>query len=100
MSKLQRYGFAILCAGLSLALGWGLDAPVSSFFLAVIVSIYGGKGPGLLSAGLAIVAFDYFFLPPHFYLFVHSESYLRFTLFAASLFLVIWIIEARRKADE
>jgi K+-sensing histidine kinase KdpD len=43
--------------------------PFALFFAAVTASAwYGGLGPGLLAAGLGILAVDYFILPPKYVL--------------------------------
>ena len=63
LSKAWRYGLAVISCGLALAVALPLDTPSSCFFLAVMVSsLYGGKGPGVLSVLLSALAFDYFFL--------------------------------------
>src|SRR5438445_8805550 len=81
LSKLQRYGLATISWGVALAVAWPIDAPVSSFLLAVMVSgLFGGLGPGLLSVGLSALSFEYFFLrrtlPPA----VEPAIYLRFAV--------------------
>jgi PAS domain S-box-containing protein len=95
------YGFAAIFCGVALAVALPLDAPSSCFFLAVMASsLLGGKGPGFLSLGLSAVAFDYFFLPPRFKLFVEPSSYLRFAVFLGAMLLVTAIIEIKRRLEE
>ncbi|MGA8152187.1 MAG: DUF4118 domain-containing protein [Terriglobales bacterium] len=73
-SSLRRYGLAIISCAAALVVAGPLDAPSSCFFLAVMVSsLYGGRGPGLLSVGLSSLAFDYFFLPPPFHFYVQPS---------------------------
>jgi K+-sensing histidine kinase KdpD len=63
LSKLQRYGLATISCGIAFAVAWPIDAPVSCFLLAVMVSsLFGGLGPGLFSVGLTPVSFVCFFL--------------------------------------
>ena len=67
LSTAWRYGLAVMLCGLALAVAIPLDSPSSCLFLAVMVSNpFGGKGPGILSALLSSLAFDYFFLPPKY----------------------------------
>jgi len=101
MSRLRRYAFAIFVCGLAFTAAWPLDAPVSCFFLAVILSsLYGGRGPAILAGVLSVLAFDYFFLPPQFAFAIRTGSYLRFAVFLASLIAVIWLLETKRSRDE
>lgn len=100
MSGLQRYGLATISCGVALAVAWLIDAPSSCFFLAVMVSsLYGGKGPGLLSVGLSALAFDYFFLPPRFHLTLEPFSDLQFAAFLAATLLMTGLIEAKRRVE-
>jgi transcriptional regulator with GAF, ATPase, and Fis domain len=88
--QIRRYGLALICCGLALAVARTLDAPPSCFFLAIMVSsLYGGRGPGLFAVGLSALAYDYFFLSPRFHFNLDSSSLLRFGPFlGASLFMV------------
>src|SRR5882757_8863053 len=101
VATLRRYGFAAIFCGVALAVAWPLDAPSSCFFLAVMASsLLGGKGPGFLSVGLSALAFDYFFLPSRFQLFLEPSSYLRFAAFLGAALLVTGIIEIKRRVEE
>ena len=101
MSQFRRYAFAFAICGLALAAAWPLDAPVSCFFLAVILSsLYGGRRPAILAGLLSLLAFDYFFLPPRFAFGIQTGSYLRFVVFLVSLIVVIWLLDAKRSRDE
>src|SRR6202049_961800 len=63
VSKLKWYGLAAICGSLAAAIAWPIDAPSSSFLLAVMVSsLFGGLGPGLLLVALSALGFDLFFL--------------------------------------
>ena len=89
LSKLQRYSLATISCGVAFAVAWPIDAPVSCFLLAVMVSsLFGGLGPSLLSVGLSALSFDYFFLqrtlPPA----VEPAVYLRFAVFLVATLLI------------
>jgi PAS domain S-box-containing protein len=100
MSGFQRYGLATISCGVALAVAWLINAPTSCFILAVMVSsLYGGKGPGLLSVGLSALAFDYFFLPPRFHLTLEPFSDLQFAAFLAAALLITGLIEAKRRVE-
>jgi len=101
LSKVWRYGLAIISCGVALALAIPLDSPSSCFFLAVIVSgFYGGRGPGVLSVLLSSLAFDYFFLPPKHNFWIEPSSYPRFATFLGSVLLIMLVIEAKRRQEE
>jgi C4-dicarboxylate-specific signal transduction histidine kinase len=100
LSKLQRYGLAIISCGLALAVAWPVDAPASCFLLAVAVSsLFGGLGPGLLSIGLSAVAFNYLFLrrtiPPA----VEPAVFIRFAVFLLATLLIAILIEIKRRVE-
>jgi PAS domain S-box-containing protein len=101
LSKVWRYGLAVISCGVALALAIPLDSPSSCFFLAVIVSsLYGGKGPGIVSMLLSSLAFDYFFFPPKYNFWVQPSSYPRFAAFLGSVLLITVVIEAKRRVEE
>jgi len=100
MSGFQRYGLATICCGVALAVAWFINAPSSCLILGVMVSsLYGGKGPGLLSVVLSALAFDYFFLPPRFHLTLEPFSDLQFAAFLAATLLMTGLIEAKRRVE-
>jgi hypothetical protein len=101
LSKVWRYMLAAISCGLALAAAIPLDSPSSCFFLAVMVSsLYGGKGPDVLSVLLSSVAFDYFFLPPQHHFAIQPSSYMRFAVFLGSVLLITVVIEAKRRVEE
>jgi C4-dicarboxylate-specific signal transduction histidine kinase len=101
LSKLQWYGLAVLSCGLATAIAWPIDAPASSFLLAVMVSsLFGGLGPGLLSVALSALAFDLFFLHRTTPQTSQPETYLRFTVFVAATLLVTGLMEIKRRVEE
>ncbi len=101
LSKLQRYGLAVISCGIALAVAWPIDAPASCFLLAVAVSsLFGGMGPGLLSIGLSAVAFSYLFLgrtiPPA----VEPAVFFRFAVFLLATLLIAALIEIKRRVED
>jgi PAS domain S-box-containing protein len=66
----------------------------------MVSSLYGGKGPGVLSVLLSSLAFDYFFLPPKYHLWIQPSSYPRFAVFLVSVLVITVLIEAKRRAEE
>jgi K+-sensing histidine kinase KdpD len=101
LSQTKRYSLAAICCGLALALAWPFDAPASCCFLAVMVSsLYEGKGPGLLAVALSSLAFDYFFLPPRFQFGLDATSFVRFAPFLVADFVIVGVIEVKRRAEE
>ncbi len=101
LSKLQRYGLAIISCGVALAVAWPIDAPSSCFLLAVTISsLFGGLGPGLLSVALSALAFEHFFLwrtvpPAH-----ESATFLRFAVFLIATLLITALMEIKRRVEE
>jgi C4-dicarboxylate-specific signal transduction histidine kinase len=101
LSKLQRYGLAVLSCGLAVPVAWPIDAPASCFLLAVMVSnLFGGLGPGLLSVALSAISYEHFFLwrtsaPVH-----ESAAFLRFTAFMVATLLVSGLLDMKRRAEE
>src|SRR3984893_12626811 len=101
LSKLERYGLAVISCGVALAVAWPIDAPASCFLLAATVSsLFGGLGPGLLSVGLSALAYNHFFLrrtvPPA----VEPAVILRFSVFLTATLLITWLMEVKRRVEE
>src|SRR5437899_12769741 len=100
VSKIQRYGLAVISCGVALPVAWPIDAPASCFLLAVMVSsLFGGLGPGLLSVALSAIAYEHFFLwrtaPP-----VHEPAaFFRFAAFLVATLLVTGLMETKRRAE-
>ena len=92
---------AVISCGLALAAARPVDSPASCFFIAVIVSsLYGGRGPAIVSVVLSALAFDYFFLAPQYSIATERSSYLRFAAFLVAVLIVFVLIEAKRRAEE
>jgi hypothetical protein len=101
LSQVRSYGLALSACALALAIALPIDAPSSCFFLAVTLSaLYGGKGPGILSAVLSATAIDYFFLPPQHHLTIELAAYPRFVAFLVAAILILVLIEMKRRAEE
>jgi C4-dicarboxylate-specific signal transduction histidine kinase len=100
-SRLKGYLLAVLVCAIALPIAWELDAPSSCFLLATMVSsLYGGRGPGLLTVLVSSVLFDLLFLLPRFQLFHSHESYLRLAVFIAAMILATELIAAKRRSEE
>jgi PAS domain S-box-containing protein len=99
-SKLQKYCFVLAMCGGAAMLSWSLGAPSSCFHLAIVVCcLYGGERAGLLATGLAILSFDYFFLPPHFSFLVEHSAYPRIAAFIATAVCINLVIAAKQRGD-
>jgi K+-sensing histidine kinase KdpD len=96
LSSILSYAVAVLSVALALAAGVLLDtylqtAPYVSLFLCAILFVawFGGIGPGLLAAALAIIAFEYYCLPPFYTFVLELKEMPSLILFAtASVFVV------------
>jgi signal transduction histidine kinase len=81
-------------------LSWISRAPSSCFHLAIVIcSLYAENGAGLLSIGLSILSFDYFFLSPRFQFSVEPSAYPRLAAFIATAVCVNLAIAAKQRAD-
>ena len=105
--RLQRYSFAVL--SVAAALGAALlldhfafrDATVPLFLLACAISSwYGGPGPSGLAVVLCSLAFDYFFVPPLYTLYIAPAELPYFFIFALFTLLVSWFARIRGRVDE
>ncbi len=98
--RLRSFCFAAaVCAAASL-LSWISRAPSSCFHLAIVIcSLYGGRGAGLLSIGLAVLSFDYFFLSAHFQFSPELSTYPRFAAFIATALCINLAIAAKQRVE-
>jgi signal transduction histidine kinase len=106
-SSVQRYSFAVLCVGVALGVALALDhfgfrdATVPLFiFASAISSWYGGPGPAVLTVILCSFAFDYFFVPPLYTLYIAPSEIPYFVIFALFTLLVSWFARSRRRVEE
>ena len=104
---LQRYSFAVL--SVAVALGAALlldhigfrDATVPLLICAsAISSWYGGQGPALLAVVMCSLAFDYFFVPPVYTLYIAAAELPYFIMFALFTLLVSWFARIRRRVEQ
>jgi len=100
----QRYLLSVLTVGTAVLLSWPLhplqDISMPLLVLAVLVSAwYGGAGPAFLSAVLAVLAADYFFIEPVYSIDLNLAFLERSLTFALILAVVIWFANVRKAAE-
>ncbi len=102
---LRRYGAALGASGVALLaayqqVAYPAEFPFFLFLLAVTLSAwYGGLGPGLLSAILAVAVADYYFLRPIGYFNVDAtHDLLLLILFVGASLLVTLLCQSVRRA--
>lgn len=103
-STLLSYGMAALSVVAALLAGQMLFAlldtfPFVSLFLCAIMfaAWFGGFGPGLFSAALSILSFDYFFVSRDDSLLIAATDLPRLLLFAIAAAFIIWMSVAQRR---
>jgi PAS domain S-box-containing protein len=100
------YVIAVLSVGAALSIALLLDfrlvtAPVSLLLCAIMFSAWvGGVGPGLLSVGLSLLVFDYYFVTPIHSLAMELKEVPRFIIFALSALFVGLLSAAQRRTAE
>jgi PAS domain S-box-containing protein len=97
-SHLRCYGLvtAVCCA--AIVIGWLSGAQATCLLIAVMVgSLYGDRYCSLLSVGIAVIAFDLFFLPPRNHLSISPGAYPRFAAFTIAAFLIRFLIRSREE---
>jgi signal transduction histidine kinase len=98
--RLRSFFFAAAVCTVATLLSWVSRAPSSCFHLAVVIcSLYGGRGAGLLSIGLAVLSFDYFFLSAHFQFSPEVSTYPRFAAFIATALCINLAIAAKQRVE-
>jgi signal transduction histidine kinase len=104
---LQRYSLAVL--SVAVALGAALlvdhigfrDATVPLFICASAISSWcGGQGPAVLAVVLCSLAFDYFFVPPLYTLYIAAAELPYFVIFASFALIVSWFARIRRRVEK
>jgi PAS domain S-box-containing protein len=104
-SPLFRYGIAILLVASASAITWLLQAehtrvPFAFFFIAVVAAtIYGGRGPGLVSIVVSAVLSSYFILPPRFSFAIGFEGLLQLGVFLLVAVIISYLAEHARLAE-
>jgi PAS domain S-box-containing protein len=104
VATVRRYGFAVACVGVAIALG--LAAPqytqpqrqLLSIAIAV-VTWYAGRGPAVLAVLLSTAGYDFFFIPPIYTFTLNSEDVVNLLIFAAWGALVASFISTRRRIE-
>ncbi|HZE71545.1 MAG TPA: PAS domain S-box protein [Pyrinomonadaceae bacterium] len=97
---------AVLSVGAALSIARLLDArlvtaPVSLFLCAIMFSAWvGGVRPGLLSVGLSLLVFDYYFVTPTHSLAIEIKEVPRFIIFALSALFVGLLSAAQKRTAE
>ena len=100
------YVLAVLSVAAALAIALFLDihlvpVPFSLFLCAVIFSAwFGGVGPGLLSVGLSLLAFEYYFVTPIHSLAMHIKEVPRFIIYTLSALFVGSLSAAQKRTAE
>ncbi len=102
---LRRYALSVLTIGGAVLLSWPLhplqDIATPLLVLAVLISAwYGGPGPALFSAVLAVLAADYFFIEPVYSIDLNLAFVERTLTFGLILGVVIWFAHIRKRAEE
>lgn len=99
--KLRHYALAAIACAVAVVVARPLKAESSCFLLAIIVSsLFGGRGPGLLSVGLSAIAFDVFFLPSPLPFPNDPSSSLRLGVFLVAAITANQLIEARKRIED
>jgi K+-sensing histidine kinase KdpD len=100
-----RYGFAVVCVALALAIGLAcrrygvpsVEAPL--FDLAIVVTTWcAGLGPSVLAVALSAACFNYFFVEPIYSFAVSRGELPYFFLFIAFAAITAWFVGALREA--
>jgi PAS domain S-box-containing protein len=74
--------------------------PIPFFYAAVIISSwYGGRGPGQLSALLASIAVNYYFVPPIHEINARLVDLAQFSVFVVLALVISFLAMARRRAE-
>jgi len=97
------YAVAVLSVALALGMTKLLQPdlrPTPLFFLAVSISAwYGGLAAGALAALFAVLALDYFFLPPLYSFTLSSEDLLLLLIFMLTALLIDYESKRRQRAE-
>src|SRR5260370_40385784 len=101
------YGVAVLSVAAALVFATLMQTylqtePFASSFLCAIMfaAWFGGAGPGLLAAALAVLAFIYYAAAPSHSFVVAITEIPRVVLFAIAALFVVWLSSAQRAATD
>ncbi|NUP11612.1 MAG: sensor histidine kinase KdpD [Polyangiaceae bacterium] len=107
-ASLRGYAWAALSIALTTVLALAIDRVVDIpdfemlFLLAVMISSRFGRGPSILAAALAVAAYDFFFVAPHF-TFAIADTHYALTfgmMFGVGLVLSTLTLRVRRQEIE
>ena len=104
-SELRRYLLSILTVGAAVLVTAPFhavaDIDMPLLVLAVLVSAwYGGAGPGMAAAALAVLAADYFFIEPLHSIELNVAFLERSIAFGLIFAVVIWFANVRKRAEQ
>ncbi len=99
------YAIAVLAVAVAVAINLGFERflggnPTVSLLLCAIMLVAwaGGTGPALFATALAVLAFDFFFLPPAHSFDFQFKEIPRLTLFGIAALFVVALSAAQRRA--
>jgi C4-dicarboxylate-specific signal transduction histidine kinase len=103
--SLASYLVAILSVAIAvvvtLSLGPGIKHSATLFFCSVMLtSWYGGLWPGIFAGTLAVLALDYYFIPPLYALGIGAEDVADLISFVATAVFISWINGEQKRAKE
>jgi len=105
LSTASRYAIAVLSIVVAVLASKGavtylhVEPFVSMFLCAIVFTTWiAGRGPGLLSTALAVIAFDYYLLPPTNSFAFEAAQLPRLGLFLVVALFVNWMSAAQRNA--
>lgn len=102
----MRYGTAVVAVLVALLLSqllWPIVAPNPFLFFLAAVAVsawYGGLGPGLLATALAVLAANYYFIPPVQSFKLDGFDGLRLAVFAFVAILISSLSESLHRAEQ
>ena len=106
-SAISRYAIAVLSIAVALgashlSLAFLNTEPFVSLFLCAILFVawFGGFGPGLFATALALLAFDYYLVPPINSFAVGISEVWRLVLFAITALFVTFVSAAQRNTAD
>jgi len=98
------FAAAVVCAatlgGLAAAQHASLADEAMLYSLAILIAAHAGRGPGLLAAGLSVIAFDFVFVEPRFTLAVADTRFLFTFLVMFAVGAAIGTLTVRLRAAE
>ena len=101
-----RYGVALIATGLAVAADFTFPAistrgPLLPFYLTTsLAAWFGGFRAGLLASVAAVLAVDYWFLPPHFNFSTDSVSVTRLVIACGVMTVISWLIDSRTRTRQ